>query len=60
MSVEDKLKAWEDLKVLSFTRIAASALSLSVLSLLVRVMLNILGRQLYLEHSLDGLPEKQG
>jgi hypothetical protein len=60
VSSQHKLKAWEDLKMLAFTRVAASTLSLAILSLHMRVMLNILSRQLYLEHALQGTPGRDG
>jgi hypothetical protein len=55
-----KLKAWEELKVLSFTRAAAAALSLTIVNLQMRVMMNVLSRQLYLEHALSGTPGREG
>jgi len=55
-----KLKAWEELKVLSFTRAAAAVLSLTIVNLQMRVMLNVLSRQLYLEHALSGTPGREG
>lgn len=55
-----KLKAWEELKVLSFTRAAAATLSLTIVNLQMRVMLNVLSRQLYLEHALSGTPGREG
>ncbi|WOL12860.1 peroxisome biogenesis protein 3-1 [Canna indica] len=48
-TAKEKLELWEKLKVLSFTRTAASLWSMTVLCLYVRVQVNILGRQLYLE-----------
>lgn len=55
-----KLRAWEDLKILAFTRAAASSLSLAVLSLHMRIMINVLSRQLYLEHALQDTPGRLG
>ena len=55
-----KLKAWEELKVLSFTRAAAATLSLTIVNLQMRVMLDVLSRQLYLEHALSGTPGREG
>ncbi|OAY70885.1 Peroxisome biogenesis protein 3-2, partial [Ananas comosus] len=49
LSSKGKLELWEKLKVLSFTRTAASLWSMTMLSLYVRVQVNILGRHLYLE-----------
>ena len=60
VSPRDKLAAWDDLKILAFTRVAASCLSLAILSLHMRVMLNILSRQLYLENALEGTPARDG
>jgi len=51
-SPQQKLEAWEDLKVLSFSRAAAASLSLTIVSLQMRIMLNVLSRQMYLEHAL--------
>ena len=51
-SPQQKLEAWEDLKVLSFSRAAATSLSLVIVSLQMRIMLNVLSRQLYLENAL--------
>lgn len=56
VSSQQKLRAWEDLKILAFTRVAASSLSLAILSLHMRIMLNVLSRQLYLEHALEATP----
>ncbi|CAL9043180.1 unnamed protein product [Musa banksii] len=49
LSSKEKLELWDRLKILSFTRTAASLWSMTVLCLYVRVQVNILGRQLYLE-----------
>ncbi|XP_042427682.1 peroxisome biogenesis protein 3-1-like isoform X2 [Zingiber officinale] len=49
LPLKEKLELWERLKILSFTRTAASLWSMTVLCLYVRVQVNILGRQLYVE-----------
>jgi len=56
VSSHQKLQAWEDLKILAFTRAAAATISLTILSLHMRVTLNILSRQLYLDLGLQGTP----
>ncbi|XP_072993175.1 peroxisome biogenesis protein 3-1-like [Typha latifolia] len=55
---KEKIELWEMLKVLSFTRTASSLWSVTMLSLYVRVQVNILGRHLYLDaaRGSDGSP----
>ena len=60
VSSHQKLEAWTDLKILGFTRAATATLSLAVLSLHMKIMLNILSRQLYLEHALHSTPGRTG
>lgn len=57
---QQKLEAWENLKILAFTRVTTASLSLAILSLHMRIMLNVLSRQLYLEHALQGTPGRTG
>ncbi|XP_072989819.1 peroxisome biogenesis protein 3-1-like [Typha latifolia] len=49
LMAKEKLELWEKLKILSFTRTASSLWTMTMLSLYVRVQVNILGRHLYLE-----------
>ncbi|XP_068642633.1 peroxisome biogenesis protein 3-2-like [Aristolochia californica] len=49
LSPKEKLELWESLKILSFTRMALSLWSMTILSLYVRVQVNILGRHLYID-----------
>ncbi|XP_010923819.1 peroxisome biogenesis protein 3-1 isoform X2 [Elaeis guineensis] len=49
LTSKEKLELWEGLKILSFTRIASSLWSMTMLYLYVRAQVNILGRHLYLE-----------
>ncbi|KAL9268273.1 Peroxisome biogenesis protein 3-2-like protein [Drosera capensis] len=44
-----KLELWNMLKILSFTRVVLSLWSMTILSLYVRVQVNILGRHLYID-----------
>ncbi|KAG6514477.1 hypothetical protein ZIOFF_024837 [Zingiber officinale] len=53
LPLKEKLELWERLKILSFTRAAASLWSMTLLCLYVRVQVNILGRQLYLDIARD-------
>lgn len=49
-----KVQTWEQLKLLSFTRLICIIWLVPLLDLLLRVQLNILGRHLFLEsHLLD-------
>ncbi|KAK8949473.1 Peroxisome biogenesis protein 3-2 [Platanthera zijinensis] len=45
----EKAELWERLKVLSFTRLTTSLWSMTMLYLYVRVLVNILGRHLYVD-----------
>ncbi|KAK4782364.1 hypothetical protein SAY86_016466 [Trapa natans] len=45
----EKLELWDHLKILSFTRMVLSLWALTMLSLYVRVQVNILGRHLYID-----------
>ncbi|XP_061988334.1 peroxisome biogenesis protein 3-2 [Rosa rugosa] len=45
----EKLELWDRLKVLSFTRMMLSLWSMTMLSLYIRVQVNILGRHLYID-----------
>lgn len=49
LTSKEKLELWERLKILSFTRVAASMWSMTMLCLYVRIQVNILGRHLYLQ-----------
>eukprot|EP00898_Chlorokybus_atmophyticus_P000324 jgi/Chlat1/1292/Chrsp118S01731 len=49
----EKLKAWEQLKILSFTRTLTGMTAASLLELFIRVQLNILGRYVYMDAALD-------
>lgn len=49
MSSHDKYATWEEIKVLTFTRAIAASWMVSLLDLMTRVQLNILGRHLYLQ-----------
>ncbi|GAB4845280.1 hypothetical protein Ancab_038689 [Ancistrocladus abbreviatus] len=45
----EKLELWDRLKVLSFTRLVLSLWSVILLSLYIRIQVNILGRHLYID-----------
>ncbi|KAL2927737.1 Peroxisome biogenesis protein 3-2 [Bienertia sinuspersici] len=45
----EKLELWDKLKVLSFTKMVSSLWSVTMLSLFIRVQVNILGRHLYID-----------
>ncbi|XP_022736652.1 peroxisome biogenesis protein 3-2-like [Durio zibethinus] len=49
LSSSDKLKLWDRLKILSFTRMVVSIWAVTILSLYIRVQVNILGRHLYID-----------
>ncbi|KAL1214083.1 Peroxisome biogenesis protein 3-2 [Cardamine amara subsp. amara] len=49
LSPSEKLQLWDELKILSFTRMALSLWSVAMLSLYIRVQVNILGRHLYVD-----------
>uniref|UniRef100_A0AAQ5YFB4 Peroxisomal biogenesis factor 3 n=1 Tax=Amphiprion ocellaris TaxID=80972 RepID=A0AAQ5YFB4_AMPOC len=48
---DNKLEIWEDLKIISFTRTIVAIYSTSMLVVLLRVQLNIIGGYLYLDNS---------
>lgn len=45
----EKLELWDRLKILSFTRMVLSIWTMTMLSLYIRVQVNILGRHLYID-----------
>ncbi|KAF9595952.1 hypothetical protein IFM89_006698 [Coptis chinensis] len=45
----EKIEIWENLKILNFTRLAVSLWAMTVLTLYIRVQVNILGRHLYID-----------
>ncbi|XWS50798.1 hypothetical protein CRYUN_Cryun12cG0119600 [Craigia yunnanensis] len=49
LSSSEKLELWDRLKILSFTRMAVSIWAVTMLSLYIRVQVNILGRHLYID-----------
>ncbi|VVA98080.1 unnamed protein product [Arabis nemorensis] len=49
LSATEKLQLWNELKILSFTRMVLSLWSVTMLSLYIRVQVNILGRHLYID-----------
>ncbi|XP_022725616.1 peroxisome biogenesis protein 3-1-like isoform X2 [Durio zibethinus] len=49
LSSAEKLELWDMLKILSFTRIVVSIWAVTMLSLYIRVQVNILGRHLYID-----------
>ncbi|KAH0920920.1 hypothetical protein HID58_020938 [Brassica napus] len=49
LSQSEKLHLWDQLKILSFTRMVLSLWSVTMLSLYIRVQVNILGRHLYVD-----------
>ncbi|KAE8676137.1 Peroxisome bioproteinsis protein 3-2 [Hibiscus syriacus] len=49
LSSSEKLVLWERLKILSFTRMVVSIWAVTILSLYIRVQVNILGRHLYID-----------
>ena len=53
LSPEDKRKIWEELAAASLARLVASMWALPLISLQVRVQINVLGRHLYLETALQ-------
>ncbi|EOY21205.1 hypothetical protein QUC31_007233 [Theobroma cacao] len=48
LSSSEKLQLWDRLKILSFTRMVVSIWAVTLLSLYIRVQVNILGRHLYI------------
>nr|KJB34282.1 hypothetical protein B456_006G057200 [Gossypium raimondii] len=49
LSSSEKLELWDRLKILSFTRLVVSIWAVTILSLYIRVQVNILGRHLYID-----------
>ncbi|CAA7051352.1 unnamed protein product [Microthlaspi erraticum] len=49
LTPSEKLHLWNELKILSFTRMVLSLWSVTMLSLYIRVQVNILGRHLYID-----------
>ncbi|KAK8478822.1 hypothetical protein V6N13_108495 [Hibiscus sabdariffa] len=49
LSSSEKLELWDRLKILSFTRMVVSIWAVTILSLYIRVQVNILGRHLYID-----------
>uniref|UniRef100_A0A1J3GA37 Peroxisome biogenesis protein 3-1 n=1 Tax=Noccaea caerulescens TaxID=107243 RepID=A0A1J3GA37_NOCCA len=49
LTPSEKLQLWNELKILSFTRMVLSLWSVTMLSLYIRVQVNILGRHLYID-----------
>ncbi|GKV23639.1 hypothetical protein SLEP1_g33344 [Rubroshorea leprosula] len=49
LSSSEKLELWDRLKILSFTRMVVSMWAVTMLSLYIRVQVNILGRHLYID-----------
>ncbi|KAL5748820.1 hypothetical protein ACOSQ2_026117 [Xanthoceras sorbifolium] len=49
LSPSEKLELWDRLKILSFTRMVVSLWAVTMLSLYIRVQVNILGRHLYID-----------
>lgn len=52
LSGSQKIASWEEIKVLTFTRAVAACWMVSLLDLMNRVQLNILGRHLYLQSNI--------
>ncbi|XP_059453823.1 peroxisome biogenesis protein 3-2 [Corylus avellana] len=49
LTPSEKLELWDRLKILSFTRMVLSLWAMTMLSLYIRVQVNILGRYLYID-----------
>ncbi|KAL6973594.1 peroxisomal membrane protein pex32 [Sarracenia purpurea var. burkii] len=49
LTSSEKLELWDRLKILSFTRMVLSLWAMTMLSLYIRVQVNILGRHLYID-----------
>ncbi|PIN22508.1 Peroxisomal assembly protein PEX3 [Handroanthus impetiginosus] len=49
LTTAEKLELWDRLKILSFTKMVSSLWAMTMLSLYVRVQVNILGRHLYID-----------
>ncbi|CAN1159240.1 Peroxisome biogenesis protein 3-2, partial [Linum perenne] len=49
LTTAEKLELWDKLKIISFTRMTVSLWAVTLLSLYIRVQVNILGRHLYID-----------
>ncbi|XP_038878566.1 peroxisome biogenesis protein 3-2-like [Benincasa hispida] len=49
LTLAEKLDLWENLKILSFTKMVISLWAITLLSLYIRVQVNILGRHMYID-----------
>ncbi|XP_051119241.1 peroxisome biogenesis protein 3-2-like isoform X2 [Andrographis paniculata] len=49
LTASEKLELWDRLKILSFTKMLSSIWAVTMLSLYIRVQVNILGRHLYID-----------
>ncbi|KAI3463738.1 hypothetical protein Pfo_020401 [Paulownia fortunei] len=49
LTTTQKLELWDRLKILSFTKLVSSLWAMTMLSLYIRVQVNILGRHLYID-----------
>ncbi|KAK4414213.1 Peroxisome biogenesis protein 3-2 [Sesamum alatum] len=49
LTMAEKLELWDRLKILSFTKMVSSLWAMNMLSLYIRVQVNILGRHLYID-----------
>ncbi|KAF3339704.1 peroxisome biogenesis protein 3-2-like protein [Carex littledalei] len=49
LSPQERIELWGRLKILSFTRTVAALWAVTILSLYVRIQVNVLGRHLYLD-----------
>ncbi|XP_073281917.1 peroxisome biogenesis protein 3-2-like isoform X2 [Primulina huaijiensis] len=49
LSTSEKLELWDKLKILSFTKMILTLWSMTMLSLYIKVQVNILGRHLYID-----------
>ncbi|XP_034712126.1 LOW QUALITY PROTEIN: peroxisome biogenesis protein 3-2-like [Vitis riparia] len=54
LTPSEKLELWDRLKILSFTRMVLSLWAMTMLSLYIRVQVNILGRHLYIDTARGG------
>src|SRR5687768_4602386 len=48
-SISNKLEVWEELKIIAFSRIIVTIYSTSILNVLLRIQLNVIGGYLFLE-----------
>lgn len=53
LTVAEKLDLWDRLKILSFAKLVLSFWAMTLLSLYIRVQVNILGRHLYIDTARD-------